>query len=183
MGNFVNNEWFEIEHCCNCGMAFAMTRDFHRRRLENKGSSFYCPAGHGQHYTGPTEAQKLKKELEAKSLMLEAANHDVVVAKMERDKVAKSHLKMRKRVMNGVCPCCNRTFQNLMSHMKTEHPEFKEIQTVAALRQAFGMTQSDVAREAGVYPVSISLYERGKPVSDTQKRRIDAWADRHNAAA
>jgi hypothetical protein len=24
-----------------------------------------------------------------------------------------------------VCPCCRRTFQNLMRHMQTQHPTFK----------------------------------------------------------
>ena len=31
--------------------------------------------------------------------------------------------KQLKRVHNGVCPCCNRSFQNLQKHMKTKHPE------------------------------------------------------------
>ena len=62
--------------------------------------------------------------------------------------VSKAHKRMRERVMNGVCPCCNRTFQNLREHMKSEHADFGTVQTLAALRQAFGMTQEAVAKEA-----------------------------------
>jgi chemotaxis response regulator CheB len=32
--------------------------------------------------------------------------------------------KTKKRVANGVCPCCNRTFKQLARHMKAKHPEF-----------------------------------------------------------
>ena len=32
--------------------------------------------------------------------------------------------KMKKRVGNGVCPCCNRQFVNLQRHMATQHPGY-----------------------------------------------------------
>ena len=182
MSTFSDNVWFEVEHCYKCSMAFAMPSDFKRNKLKDR-STFYCPSGHPQYYIGQTEEQRLKKELEQKAKLLEAANDRVDVVKRERDHITKAHVKMRSRVMNGVCPCCNRTFQNLMSHMKSEHPEFRDIKTVAALRAAFGMTQADVAREAGVHAVHVSLYERDKPVSRYIKNRLEAWADRHNAAA
>src|SRR5688500_16147646 len=133
MSQFSNNEWFEVEQCCNCGMSFAMTTDFHRRRRDDR-KTFYCPAGHGNDYNGPTEAQKLKGELERAQQMQEAAEARAATAEHEREQVAKAHKKMRTRVMNGVCPCCNRTFQNLLQHMRSEHPEFKETATLSTLR-------------------------------------------------
>ena len=32
--------------------------------------------------------------------------------------------KLKNRAAAGVCPCCNRQFQNLKNHMATKHPEF-----------------------------------------------------------
>jgi hypothetical protein len=32
--------------------------------------------------------------------------------------------KLRKRVANGVCPCCKRKFSNVVLHMRQEHPEY-----------------------------------------------------------
>lgn len=58
-----------VEYCCDCGMPFAMTADFQKRRRDDHGS-FYCPAGHSQHYTGKTEAEKQRERadrLEAQS--------------------------------------------------------------------------------------------------------------------
>lgn len=180
MSQFSNNEWFEVEQCCNCGMSFAMTVDFQRRRRQDR-QTFYCPAGHAQHYTGKTEAQKLKDELERSRQMLDAAQARAATAEHEREQITKAHKKMRTRVMNGVCPCCNRTFQNLMQHMKSEHPEFKEKATLSTLRAAFGMTQAAVATEADVNITYVSLYERDRPVPSYAKRRLDEWVERHDA--
>lgn len=33
--------------------------------------------------------------------------------------------RLRNRIKAGVCPRCNRTFQNLQRHMAGQHPEFK----------------------------------------------------------
>lgn len=180
MTAFAENTWFEVEYCCRCHIAFAVPAEFRKKRLDDRGA-FYCPAGHGQHFTGPTEAQKLKTELERKASMLQAAELRAETAEKDRLQVAKAHRKMRERVMNGVCPCCNRTFQNLMSHMRSEHPDFATVQTMLALRTAFAMTQAAVAREAGVDATHVSLYERGLHVAPHVKDRLDDWLDLHKA--
>lgn len=180
MAEYVANTWLATETCCNCGMVFAMPLDYQRRRKEDR-KFFHCPEGHSQHYTGKTEAQKLRDELERKSEMLANANARANTAEHERQAIAKAHRKMRVRVMNGVCPCCNRTFQNLMNHMKTEHPDFTEIQSLAVLRQAFGMTQGTVAREAGVNAAYVSSFEHGKHVPEYAKERLESWIEKHTA--
>lgn len=182
MARFVEKAWLETVTCCNCGMLFAMTEDFKRRRHDDH-ETFYCPAGHAQHYTGATEAQKLKRELERKENELTAARDRANRAAAERDAAKKAHRKMRERVANGVCPCCNRSFENLRNHMHTQHPEFGKQQTVQALRTAFGMTQQQVADEAGVRTAAyVSNYERGRPVPAHTKQCLDAWADAQGAA-
>ncbi len=177
---FVENIWFEIVHCCDCRMPFAMTHALFEAR-KNDHKSFYCPEGHGQHFTGPSEAQKLKRELERKEEMLNAAKQRADTAEQERKQITTAHKKMRERVMNGVCPCCNRTFQNLMQHMKSEHPDFSSVRTMLTLRKAFGMTQAAVAQEAGVDGTHVSNYERGKPIAPRYKARLDNWLETHGA--
>lgn len=171
MTSYVASVAFETEICCNCGVAFAMTADFMQRR-RNDGKWFYCPAGHGQHYTGPTEATKLKQELQRKEEMLSAERARAGRLAAERDGIAKAHRKMRTRVMNGVCPCCNRQFQNLLRHMRSEHAgEF----SLRNLRTAFGMTQAQVAEEIGIQTTYVSLLENEKPVPVYAKERAENW--------
>jgi DNA-binding XRE family transcriptional regulator len=180
MGKFADNQWFEIEHCCKCGIAFAMPVDY-QKRLRNDHSTFYCPAGHGQHYTGKSEEQKLRDQLAQRDATLQREQNRANQLRHERDQIAKAHRKMRIRVMNGVCPCCNRSFENLRQHMATQHSDFGQERTLKALREAFGMTQADVAEEAGTKMPYVSLFERGKPVPVEARESLTWWLERQGA--
>lgn len=181
MAEFDHTTRFVVETCCNCGVQFAMTRDFQRRRLDDQ-KLFHCPAGHPQRYVGQSEAQRLKGELDRKNAQVEKLNGQVQEARRERDTIAKAHRKMRARVMNGVCPCCNRSFDNLRRHMASQHPDFGEAQTLRALREAFGMTQAQVAAEAFTNTACVSNYENGKPVPVEARERLEGWLNSQNAA-
>ena len=112
------------EHCCNCGVIFGITSDM-QDDLKNTKKQFYCPNGHSQHYTGKSDSQKLKElesDLQRKKQELEIEKRNRISAEHMAEKLNKK----LKRVHNGVCPCCNRSFENLRRHMETKHPaEFK----------------------------------------------------------
>lgn len=122
----------ELVHitCCNCGVAFGLDDD-HYKRLRASHDWFYCPNGHQQHFTGKTEAERLREQLAAAERLAirernakEEAQRRAVSAEMSR-RVTKGHLtRTKRRVAAGVCPCCNRTFENLARHMKGQHPDF-----------------------------------------------------------
>lgn len=109
---------FEIVECCACGVKFGMPTSLDKKLRENR-RDFYCPNGHKQHYVAETEAEKLRKELRRKEQELA----DQVQAKLNAQNALNKAQKKLKRVSNGVCPCCNRSFVNLQRHMKTKHPE------------------------------------------------------------
>ena len=120
-----------VEECYRCGVSFAMPHTLRETCLKDHSKSFYCPNGHGQVFSGKTEAQKLREELErtrdrAANLVAQRdqaqasarAQRGVATrARNERDR-------LKKRVANGVCPCCNRSFSNLTRHMQGQHPEY-----------------------------------------------------------
>ena len=83
---------------------------------------------------------------------------------------------------NGVCPCCNRSFENLRNHMHTQHPDYGQEKTLRALRIAFGMTQEALAREAGVTAPQVSMFENNRPVSAEARTRLEWWLDNQHAA-
>lgn len=123
-----------VETCCQCGMAFAMTRDFQNRALKNRGQNgqvFYCPAGHRQWYTGESEADKLRRErdrLKQNEAWYEQRNRELREEAEHQRHRANGYkgyaTKLRKRAKAGVCPCCNRHFEQLARHMANRHPEF-----------------------------------------------------------
>ena len=170
---FVGNIRFRTEECCNCGMPFAMTEDFHDRR-RNDHELFYCPYGHEQYYSGKSNEEKLKERLaQEQARSMKAEN--------KAGKISRSYSKMRKRIANGVCPCCNRTFQNLLSHMKTEHPEFADSKVLKTLRLMFGLNQQTMAEEAGINTANVSCFENGKPIPDHARKAIEFWINNHAA--
>lgn len=110
--------------CIKCGVKFAFPEELDSKLRENH-ETFYCPNGHPQMYTGKTEAQKLRDELAREKQRREMAEATAREEAKRAEKAERAHDRTKKRVHNGVCPCCNRTFQNLARHMATKHPEHK----------------------------------------------------------
>lgn len=181
MAQFVDNEWFETWSCGECGVRQAVSLAAWNGR-KSSGKSFYCFNGHSRVFRETTEV-KLKLALERERQVREAAEARAMTAETNLEQVSKAHRKMRERVMNGVCPCCNRSFGNLRDHMRTEHPEFGREKTVRALRVAFGMSQTALALEAGVNSVYVSQYENSRYIPRHAKRKLDDWLETHSAKA
>lgn len=51
-----------IEECVNCGVPFGISMTLHDRFKKTR-ESFYCPFGHGQHYTGQNEEERLNQRV------------------------------------------------------------------------------------------------------------------------
>lgn len=126
---------FEHIQCAQCRVSFGMTPDTKAtlRRQAEKGT-FYCPHGHAQHFiSGPSEAELLRRERDR--LKQDAARmvEDVERARAQRDSAERSAraykgqtTRIRKRAKAGLCPCCNRHFENLHRHMETKHPDMAD---------------------------------------------------------
>lgn len=115
-----------VEECCNCGIRFAMPNDFRDQCLNNHGKLFYCPNGHAQHFSGETDAQKFKRQLEA--ARRDSTWYRDQLYASERSKAAlKGHLtRARNKIANGICPVgnCRRHFENVQAHIASEHPQW-----------------------------------------------------------
>lgn len=113
-----------IKVCITCGITYGVPQDFNEQRRED-GEMFYCPNGHGLHYTEKTST-RLKRDLarvEGRLLAVE----DQRDATQRTLRTTKGHLtRFKHRIANGVCPSCRRTFDDLRAHMLTEHPHFVE---------------------------------------------------------
>lgn len=123
----------ESQTCGECGITFAAPSGFWRER-RNSGEGWYCPNGHSRVYR-ETDVEKLRKEMQAK---LDAKERELQWAQRGREEYRKKAeaskrkltatkgalTKTKKRIANGVCPCCNRQFANLHRHMTTKHPDF-----------------------------------------------------------
>jgi hypothetical protein len=120
--------------CGVCGVLFGLESSFIDKRQDD-GKGFYCPNGHSISWKANNEAkqveQRLRKETDrvrseleaARSLAQREANRRQLAERQRA--AAKGQLtKTKNRIAKGVCPCCNRTFQNLGKHMAGQHPDF-----------------------------------------------------------
>jgi hypothetical protein len=116
--------------CCSCSIPFAFP-DYKYEQLVKEGTRFHCPNGHPQYYT-ESENTKLKRLLEQEQKRRTWAEQSRQDAwkRLEEEKRSKAAIrgaltKIKTRVKAGVCPCCNRTFRQLVLHMKSKHPGFQ----------------------------------------------------------
>ncbi len=136
---------FDEEQCCSCFVTFGVPRGYSAKRQQDK-QPFWCPNGHSMSYT-QSEADRLRAELQKQQQATAKALADAERERqwraearedaraLERRLAAQRGVttRMKNRVAHGVCPCCNRTFQNLQRHMATKHGGFtaEEVQAEA----------------------------------------------------
>jgi len=107
--------------------------DLHTVAKASEKVLFYCAYGHPQHFPeGESvdvllrrERDQLKQQLAQKDDQIR--NQGVEIAKLQKveRELKQEKRKIVARTSKGVCPCCNRQFQNMASHMKTKHPDFR----------------------------------------------------------
>jgi len=110
-------------HCAECQILFGMTSDFSERRQEDH-KNFYCPRGHHNYWPQESDIEKLKKEVAKAQEQYQRER----IERIFHEKSARSYkgkvTQIKTRIVNGVCPCCNRSFKDVRRHMETKHPDF-----------------------------------------------------------
>jgi hypothetical protein len=105
-------------NCGICGGTYAINERYRRHKQEHSGF-WHCPYCQGSWGYGKGEIDQVKEALEAERRRLQAA-----LSRENEERAAKEKLARKlKRVHAGVCPECNRSFQNLAQHMKERHDQ------------------------------------------------------------
>ncbi len=123
---------FTIISCGGCGINFGIPDDF-LASIKRHRTGFTCPRGCNRVFLKENTEERLrreKKNLEI-SLIAEKDRADMhakkaTVARRSARAYKGQVTKIKNRVGNGVCPCCNRTFINLGKHMKGQHPTWND---------------------------------------------------------
>jgi hypothetical protein len=121
---------YEVVCCGECGVQFAMTTEFRQARM-NDHKVFWCPNGHRRYYSGENKEEELRRKLDQQSASFERERQSHQRTERSRKLLARQRAaakgqvtKMRNRIANGICPCCNRTFKNVARHMQSQHPDY-----------------------------------------------------------
>lgn len=110
--------------CPNCGVVYGLNETYQERKYKDAGS-WWCPNGHSLHYPRESDEKRITR-LEAEKIALstrvDLERNAKLEAQVHRDRALADKQRLKKRIANGVCPCCHRHFVNVERHMKTKHP-------------------------------------------------------------
>lgn len=179
MTKFSHTEPFHVISCVHCQFPFGVPdrADEHWRKSKR---TFYCPQCRGsQGYYGKSEKEKRLEEAERR---LEQEQIRASDAEQKAIRMSRQYSRVRDRVKNGVCPCCNRTFDNVARHMASKHKDWGTTEQFKQLRLMYGLTQDALGEEIGLSAASVSLYERGKHVSERARSQIETWLAEQQAS-
>lgn len=112
-----------VWECSCCHIPVALTAD-HENQLRTHGGTFFCPSGHIQSWHGNTEVDRLRAKLAEQTRTASQMAERARAAELSEHAAVQEVKRIKTRAKAGVCPCCNRTFQQLARHMTTKHPGY-----------------------------------------------------------
>jgi hypothetical protein len=127
-----------VVECSTCHVTYAIPTSFYNSalrwrgdRADGRGWKICCPFGHTWWYIGESEEERLERQLQCQRdrAGLLAAERDQAQASARAQRGAATRARnerdrIRRRMANGVCPCCGRTFKQVARHMRSQHPDF-----------------------------------------------------------
>lgn len=136
MARFTVQETIETLECASCAMTFGVPDRFVADR-RNDHKSFFCPAGHSNSYSGESDEEKMRRERDNARQQLAMVEEEKLDALRAVERAKAETKKLKKRAASGTCPCCQRSFSNMMEHMKKQHPKFvaAEVTNVVSIKK------------------------------------------------
>lgn len=133
-GSMLVTEDLQHIRCGGCGLNYAVPDGWLSQKKEDH-TGFFCPNGCRRIYKkDPDEVVKLERKVAQLTAQADQLNASLRSARIcaehaeRRVSAQKGQVtKIKNRVAKGVCPCCNRTFENLARHMETKHPDFAHV--------------------------------------------------------
>lgn len=109
-----------VVRSCWCGIRFGVPGSLAGQYDDRRVDSLYCPLGHGMVPKRGHSKADLLRAAEARERHLE----DQLDAAERSKRALRGHLtRLRNRLINGVCPWCNRNFAQVRRHVASQHPE------------------------------------------------------------
>lgn len=123
--------------CWKCKCDYWLPVELYRAAKRSSTINFFCPYGHSAHYSdGPTDEDKLRQERDRLKQQLAEKDDSIRIWRNEAEQKDRQLsatrgvvTRIKNRVGNGVCPCCNRTFENLHRHMRSKHSSYTQLET------------------------------------------------------
>lgn len=122
----------DVGKCWKCKTDMWIPDELYRAAKASSAIAIHCGYGHAGYFRdGPTDADILRQERDRLKQSLAEKDDEIERQRNMRERAERQTsaargqvTKIKNRVGHGVCPCCNRTFENLARHMDQKHPTF-----------------------------------------------------------
>lgn len=121
----VNDILVRLTSCYSCGTPIALTDNL-ERKLRTTHETFWCPLGHDQYFRGETDAERLKKELNAAQSRLTALETAKKNVEAELTVATRKLREQKDKVLAGLCPLCGKHVAHLERHIQARHKNLQE---------------------------------------------------------
>lgn len=117
--------------CITCGIRYTVPQSMWNKQRKS-GGFHRCPNGHSQGWSSDeSEDERTRRERDQLKQRLAQKDDEIKRQREQREAAERREsaqkgqvTRLKNRAKAGVCPCCNRTFQNLARHMGTKHPTY-----------------------------------------------------------
>jgi len=123
MNTISEYQTFTVISCAKCGIATGYPDDWLQQRRDEH-AQLWCPNGHTLSFNGKSQTDRERERGDRLARALESAQAEADRERRSRIAIRGHLTRQRKRAAAGLCPCCQRTFQQLARHMQHKHPEF-----------------------------------------------------------
>lgn len=118
--------------CWKCKCQIWLPDELYHAAKASSAIEIHCGYGHsGVFREGPTDLDKMRQERDRLAQRIAEKDDEIrrqrdlrEAAERQRSAARGQVTRIKNRVGHGVCPCCNRTFENLGRHMMSQHPTF-----------------------------------------------------------
>lgn len=124
---FVHDGWLRTVNCPSCQIIYALPSSLydwlkkHSEASQYRTMDTYCPNGHEWRFTGADAEERQRRRAENAEAELERAREQRDAAKRSAAAEKGHRTRILNRIKNGVCPWCNRTFQDVRRHARSKH--------------------------------------------------------------
>ena len=137
---YIKGEPHVVVQCGACAVWHTVPEiiyDDHKRL----GGFHSCPNGHQRGWDKGTDAierENIRRERDRLKQDAARLADEIASQRVRAERAEAATKRLKKRTAAGTCPCCQRTFSNMGTHMRKQHPKFVAEQTenVVPLKRA-----------------------------------------------
>ena len=120
----VEGQTLAFDTCPKCRVLHGFPRFLYDAAKANAEIKIHCPNGHPWHYKSREELcedERVRRERDLLRQQIAQKDDEIAAARKSASAARGQVTRLRNRAAAGMCPCCNRHFDNVQRHIESKH--------------------------------------------------------------